>query len=94
MPAPKHDVAQTDLTADELLYVIPMSSPMAHTITAFPGIARYPVDEWEQAQAPALTVKSLAQLATRVAAKDMGNLEGVFDAATQIDKHAREPCVC
>ena len=78
-------LAQKDLTADELLDVLPIQFPMAHNFQGFPGIARYPVDAWEEAGAPMFTVKSWAKLAMKVAVKDMTNLAGVFELAKKLE---------
>ena len=66
---------------------------MTHHCPGFPGIARYPVDAWEEAGAPMFTVKSWAKLAMKVAVKDMTNLAGVFELAKKLEaKHvAPEP---
>ena len=41
-------LAQKNRTADELLGALPLAFPMTHTVPEFPGIAKYPVDEWER----------------------------------------------
>ena len=69
-------LAQTKLTALELLGVLPVSFPMTHNLPEFPGIAKYPIDEWEAIGAPYLSVKSWAKLAMHVAKHDMTNLKG------------------
>ena len=55
--------AQKDLTAQQLLDILPMAFPMTHTLPEFPGIAQYPIDEWEKAGPPFMRVKSWAKLA-------------------------------
>ena len=78
-------LTQHNLAAQELLGVLPVSFPMTHNLPEFPGIAKYPIDEWEAIGAPYLSVKSWAKLAMNVAKNDMTNLKGVFDVAQKLE---------
>ena len=77
-----------DLSPDELLESVPMAFPMTHLVDGFPGVARYPVDEWEAAGAPIMTVKSWVKLCMRVAMNDLSNLQHILDIAQKYDTAA------
>ena len=77
-------MAQQDLTPEELKEILPISFPMTHNIKGFPGVARYPVDEWEAAGAPYFSVKSWCKMAMRIASNDLTNLGKVFETAQKI----------
>ena len=84
-------LAQKDLTADELLDVLPIQFPMTHHFPGFPGIARYPVDAWEEAGAPMFTVKSWAKLAMKVATKGHDQPGRRLRAGQEAGGQARRP---
>ena len=79
-------MAAKDLTPDELLETIPMAFPMTHLLDDFPGVAKYPIDAWEEAGAPAMTSKSWVKLCVRVAQNDLTNLQHIMDIAQKLDK--------
>ena len=81
-------LAARDLSPSELLAAVPMSFPMTHLVDGFPGVARYPVDEWEAAGAPMMTLKSWAKLCMRVSMNDLSNLQHVLDVAKKYDSPA------
>ena len=78
-------MAARNLTPAELLASMPMSFPMTHLVDGFPGVARYPVDKWEAASAPIMSLKSWAKLCMRVAMNDLTNLQHVLDIAQKYD---------
>eukprot|EP00974_Lingulodinium_polyedra_P062825 6065419-Lingulodinium_polyedra.AAC.1 len=54
---------------------------MAPVAKGFFCIAKYPIDEWEEAGAPMMTTKGWAKLCLKVAEKDLKNLQNMFDVA-------------
>ena len=77
-------MAAKDLTPEDLQEAIPMSFPMTHLLKEFPGIARYPVDAWETAGAPFMSVRSWCKLCMRVAGHNMASLEKIFEIAKKV----------
>ena len=71
------------LSAEELQDVLPMSFPRTHVLhsTLFPGIAKYPVDDWIAEGQPCITEEVWTKLCLRIASKDRQNLENIFSAA-------------
>eukprot|EP00974_Lingulodinium_polyedra_P093789 9087739-Lingulodinium_polyedra.AAC.1 len=43
------NMASKDLTPEELQEELPMAFPMTHVVEGSPCIAKYPIDEWEEA---------------------------------------------
>eukprot|EP00974_Lingulodinium_polyedra_P035106 3372628-Lingulodinium_polyedra.AAC.1 len=58
-----------------------MAFPMTHVVEGFPCIAKYPIDECEEAGAPTMTTKGWAKLCLKVAEKDLKNLQNIFAVA-------------
>ena len=75
------------LKPDDLLEILPMSFPETYVLdrTLFPGVARYPVDEWKREGRSCITSKGWAKLCLRIANNDMAHLENVFKAATTLE---------
>ena len=40
-------MAAKNLNPDELKELLPISFPMTHHVAGFPGVAQYPLEEWE-----------------------------------------------
>ena len=81
-------LAQKNITADDLLESLPICFPMTHIVDGFPGVARYPVDEWERSGAPYFSEKSWCKLCMKIAANDLANLQSVMDVAEKVSaKH-------
>eukprot|EP00974_Lingulodinium_polyedra_P004471 419296-Lingulodinium_polyedra.AAC.1 len=53
-------------------------------IEGIPCIAKYPIDLWELNGAPVMTAKGWAMPCVRIAEKNLGNLQRVFDAAVRL----------
>ena len=81
-------MAQSDFTPGELKDLLPVSLPMTHKMPEFPGVAHYPVDEWEAAGAPMMTVTGWTQLCMRIASKHLEELGKIFDVAKKVDPTA------
>ena len=79
--------AYMKLSQDELRSVIPVCFPMTHQIDPeiMPGIARYPVDEWEREGSPCFDTKSWIKLCVKVASQDIENLGGICAIAERIE---------
>ena len=77
-------LAGRKLNAAELKDIIPVSFPMTNQCKAFPFIAYYPVDEWDERQLPRFSEKSWCKLAMMTAEKDMANLHQCFEVAKKI----------
>ena len=56
-----------------------MAFPTTHTLPGFPMIARFPVDEWERANAPCFTLESWYKLAMKISRQDLANFHHVFE---------------
>ena len=78
-------MASGDLSPAELKDMIPMTVPTTHLVDGFPGIARYPLNEWESAGEPCFSTESWCKLTMKVATKDMENLGTLFDIAEKIE---------
>ena len=76
--------ASKKVSPSELQDVIPMPFPMTHPVAGFPGVARYPVDEWQKQGAPCFSTTSWCKLAMLIALNDMENLHLCFDIAKPI----------
>ena len=63
------------------MHDLPVMMPMTHHESGFPGVSRYPIDEWEQNNSPMITVAGWCKLAMKIASKDLDNLQDVFDIA-------------
>ena len=86
----KFYMAQKDLTPSELEGILPVCFPMTHQISGFPGVARYPIDEWEEAGSPMLTVTGWCVLCMKVAEKNMEDLHKVFTCAEGVKKREEQ----
>ena len=73
------------ISPEELLEIVPMSFPMTHVVDAdvFPGIAKYPVDEWLEQGAPRQSAHGWIKLGRKIASNDMLNLESIFIATNK-----------
>ena len=78
-------LAAKELSPADLQEIIPMAFPMTHLVDGFPGVAKYPVDEWEAAGAPVMTSKSWVKLCMRVAKNDLANLQHIMEVAKKLD---------
>ena len=76
-------LCKNDFTRKELFEIVPMSFPMTHVVDAdvFPGIAKFPVEQWLEQVAPCLTTHGWIKLCLKIAERDMDNLENIFHAA-------------
>ena len=72
-------------TPNDLFDILPVTYHMAHQLPEFPGVARYPIDEWESAGSPTLTTKGWIKMCMRIAQKNMSELHTVFEAAQKLD---------
>ena len=78
-------MAQSSLTPRALQDLMPVSFPLTHTMDEFPGVARYPVDAWEAADAPMMAATGWTKLCMRIAIKHMGHLGDIFELAKKAD---------
>ena len=88
----KFYMAQKELTPQELMDVLPVSFPVTHNIKEFPGVSSYPVDAWEDAGSPMLSVTGWIKLCVRIA-QNMGDLHTIFEAAEKLDPEATKEAV-
>ncbi len=73
------------LDPKELKEVLPVSLPMTHVLEDdLIGIARYPIDLWEQQGQPRTTSKGWVKLSMMIANKKMDKLASVFDCGTKL----------
>ena len=74
-------LAMKSIPPDDLYSVLPMCCPMTPQIDphVMPGIARYPIDEWEAKGEPCFSTKSWVKFCIKVAETDMANLSGIFE---------------
>ncbi len=73
------------LNAEELKEVLPVSLPMTHVLEDdLIGIARYPIDTWEQQGQPRITSKGWVKLAMMISSKNMDKLTSVFECGTKL----------
>ena len=86
----KFYLAQQNLSPHELEGILPVSFPMTHQLAEFPGVAKYPIDEWEEAGSPMLTVTGWCVLCMKIAEKDMENLHTIFTCADKLKRKAGE----
>ena len=75
------NMAARNLSNEELIVGIPKSFEMDPWIYGFPGVARYPVEEWEAEGFPIMPVISWARLCKRVAVNDPDNLQDILETA-------------
>ena len=68
-----------------------ISVPMTHNRTGCLGFAQYAVGEWAGIGAPHFSTQRWATLAKQAAAKDMANLESVFEGPS---RSTRPPWAC
>ena len=73
------------LRPDQLLEAIPMGFPMTHLLSGFPGVAKYPVDRWEQESEPYMSVKSWAKLCMNIAQNEETNLGRIMEVAKKYE---------
>ena len=73
------------LTPGELKDILPVSFPMTHKMPEFPGVAHYPVDAWEAANAPKMTATGWTKMCMRNAIKDMAHRGEIFEIAKKVD---------
>ena len=59
----------------------------------FPGVAKYPIDEWERANSPMLSRKGWIKLCMRIAQKTLADLHTIFDCAKKLDSTTIEDCL-
>ena len=86
--------AQKLLTAEEIKDQLPVVFPSTHVMDkdVFPGVSRFPIDEWKKAGEPCLSVSGWAALAMKIAEKDLDNLDQVFTVAKRFHKeHEKAP---
>ncbi len=79
-------MAQKELTPTELMDVLPISFPVTHNLPEFPGVSIYPIDAWEEAGSPMLTVVGWVKLCVRISKKNFERLESIFEAAQKVDQ--------
>ena len=72
------------LSPETLFEKIPIGFPMTHQVKGFPGIALYPVEEFERHGELMITEVGWCKMAMKVAENDMEHLEGVFTVAKKI----------
>ena len=72
------------LTPEQLQEVLPAGFSMTSLFEEFPGIARYPIDKWEEAGEPLITVKNWCNLCMRVASGNLIALGSIFETASKI----------
>ena len=75
-------------TAAELIETIPVTFPMTHLFKEFPGIAKYPVDQWEREGELVLDQAGWCKICLKIAEKDMTNLGMIFETAQKISQAA------
>eukprot|EP00974_Lingulodinium_polyedra_P087970 8530903-Lingulodinium_polyedra.AAC.1 len=59
---------------------------MARVVEGFPCIAKYPIDEWEDAGAPMMTTNGWAKLCLKVAEKDIKNRQNMRSMSMRSDR--------
>ena len=89
----KFYMAQKELTPQELLDVLPVSFPVTHNVKEFPGVSNYPVDAWEDAGSPMLSVTGWIKLCVRIAKQNMVDLHTVFEVAQKLNPEATKEAV-
>ena len=81
--------AQKNLTDEEILESLPKVYPSEKYMVnkaAFPGVGKFPVDEWIKDNRPMLDSAGWIALAMKIAAKDMQNLAGIFALAVSLEE--------
>ena len=71
--------AASRLTAEEIKLAIPVRFPQTHVLNpkVFPGVSRFPVDDWEKAGKPVMTQSNWITFCMLIAKKDE-RLEDIF----------------
>ena len=82
---PAFFMAPQELTANELLDILPVTYPLTHQLPEFPGVAQYPVDAWVALGSPMLTTTGWIKMCMCIAHKNMTELHTVFEAAKKLD---------
>ena len=62
-----------------------MPFPVTRQPMQFPGVARYPIDAWEDAGNPMLTRSGWSKLCMRIAQRDMKHLQSIFEIAQKLE---------
>ena len=78
------------MTPDEVVEFIPMSFDMWHFVDEFPGVAKFPVDEWMIHDAPLFSSAVWCKLAAKIARKEPDRLKWVLEKAESIAKEGWE----
>ena len=87
--------ATEGMLASDIYKALPMMFPMTHLLQdeqgkKYPGIARYPIDDWARRGAPTMTEKGWCKFAMKVALKDMDNLVHAWQTASKAGKFSQE----
>ena len=82
--------AMNGMSPEELQSLIPMDFTMTHPQEGFPMVAMYPIDEWEKAGEPWMSVSSWAKLCMRVANKNLTSLQSIMEVAKKYDTETFE----
>ena len=83
-------MAANTMSPDELFEIAPLSFPMTHPVPAFPLIAKYPVDAWEEAGAPFFDEDSWIKFGKAVAKKDLRNLDSLFKVCEKEEENRKK----
>ena len=62
-----------------------MSFPVTRQLMQFPGVARYPIDAWEDAGNPMLTRKGWSKLCMCIAQRNLNELHAIFEIAKKLE---------
>ena len=74
------------VAADEVEDLIPTSFGMWHFIGEFPGVARFPMDQWLMHNAPTFSAKTWCKLAIRIAQEAPYILRGLLEVAEDLER--------
>ena len=79
--------AASKLAPEEIKAMIPMTFPATHILDPklFPGVAKFPVDDWIAEGRPCWTTASWVAFCIKIAQKDMVNLASVFEVCQKLD---------
>ena len=73
------------LSPKVILDYVPMTYPMTHVaLKEMPGVAKFPIDQWERDGRPHFNDASWIALALKACAEDMTNLEDVFKVCNRL----------
>ncbi len=73
------------VSPEDILAAIPITFPQTHVVGAdiFPGVSRFPVDDWEDAGEPIMTQAMWCTFAMTIAEKDE-RLVDIFDLGKDV----------